>query len=168
MKTIAIIESAERFVTGLFVLVGSACLAGIVLTIGYSVILRYIFNQPLLWYLELCSVFVVWLAFFPLGANYLLNRHFTIDTFVRVMPESWRPAQMAIVDLLSLACAVLLAVSSYDAIDINGNMELNTIPLPLAISSYLPVLVGGVSYFALILLKYAKLSLGAGWGKAGE
>jgi hypothetical protein len=48
MKTIAIIEieSVEKFVARLFVLVGSACRAGIVLTIGYSVVMRYIFNQP--------------------------------------------------------------------------------------------------------------------------
>ncbi len=160
MKLREIIESGEKWVSRLFVLVGALCLTGIVVVVVLNVVMRFVFNQPLMWYLELCAIFVVWLAFLPLGANYYLNKHFIIDTFTRCLPAKFLPIQTGIVDLVSLVCAALLAVSALDAIEINGGMELNMIPLSLTIASYLPVVVGAVSYVILILLKYLKLCLG--------
>jgi TRAP-type C4-dicarboxylate transport system permease small subunit len=160
MSALRLVKSIENFLSRLFILTGAVCLIGIVVVVLLNVALR-IFNISLMWYLELCSVFVVWLAFLPLGINYLLGRHFVIDTFVRILPGRLRLAQDLIVDIVTLICITLLSVSALDAININGGMELNTLPVTLAVAAYLPVVIGASSYFLLIVSKYVKLLLGS-------
>ena len=166
MKTREIIEICEKWAGRLFTLTGTLCLVGIVFVVMLNVVLRFVFNSPLMWYLELCSTFVVWLAFLPLGANYLLNRHFIIDTFVCFLPKRFVPVQRLVADVVCLACTLLLAVSGLDAIEVNGGMELTMLPVSLTYAAYLPVVVGAVSHFVLIVLKYVKLCLGSGHGRA--
>ena len=162
MKTRELIESCEKWAVRVFTLAGVVCLVGIVAVVMLNVFLRFLFNRPLMWYLEQCSIFVVWLAFLPLGANYFLKRHFIIDTFIHYLPGKYRPVQTLVADAACLVCTALLAVSAMDAIEINGAMELNMIPISLTYASYLPVAVGAASYFVLIVLKYVKAVMGTG------
>lgn len=156
------IATFEKWSARVFTLAGTVCLVGIVLVIMLNVVLRFVFNLPLMWYLELCTIFVVWLAFLPIGANYLLNRHFIIDTFVCLLPKKYVPVQRFVADVACLGCTLLLAVSAMDAIEVNGGMELTMIPVSLTYAAYLPVVIGAVSHFVFIVLKYVKLCTGSG------
>ena len=159
MKAIDFIESGEKVFQKIFILIGASCLLGIVGVILLNVVLRYVFNSPLMWYLELCSILVVWLAFAIMGFNGLLGKHFVIDTFINLLPKGLMPLQKLIVDVACLTCIVLLIIATADVIAVNGGMTLNTIPITMTSGFYLPVGIGAATYFLVLILRYVKLAL---------
>ena len=75
-------------------------LAGLCLIIVYSVIMRFIFNNPVTWQYELTLVGLCWAIFIGMPMTFHKQEHLRL-TFVsdKLAPKTWR-IYMDVIDLL--------------------------------------------------------------------
>jgi TRAP-type C4-dicarboxylate transport system permease small subunit len=90
----------EYFITGILAIMG------IVLSI--QVLMRYIFNHPLVWSEELARYMFVWLTF--IGAGYAVrhNLHIKMEYFYRQMPQTIQKNVKVLTNCLSIACYTVI------------------------------------------------------------
>jgi TRAP-type C4-dicarboxylate transport system permease small subunit len=86
------------------------CIAGLTGITILQVILRYVFNSPLMWAEELCRYLMIWGVM--LGATVLMDgsRHMRIDFFIELLHANARKIVLVIIEILVFALAVLLSV----------------------------------------------------------
>lgn len=136
----------------------------VVLVFG-NVVLRYVFDSGITIADEMSRLLFVWVTF--LGAITVMRQkgHLGVDMFVVALPRGGRWLCRIVADLLSLACAVLLAVGAYDQTLLNlGNLlpvsELSTAYV------YAAAMVSGVGLTLLILGDLVEVILGGPGGPA--
>lgn len=81
-------------------------LAAMTLVTFAQVVLRYVFNDTLLWALEATTYMFGWLVLFGISYGVRVHAHIGIDLLVKALPRNPRRA----VGLLALGCAMLYAV----------------------------------------------------------
>ncbi len=133
--------------------VGMISLMSIVLTISVSIIARYIFKKPILWSLELCSVLVVWATYTLFGVDFLEKRHFRIEILTKILPSNILRLLDIFVDVILFIAVIILAISTWGAVELNGTMFLTAMPLSLWIAFYIPFTLGIISHFLYLLSK---------------
>jgi C4-dicarboxylate transporter, DctQ subunit len=80
-------------------------LAAMTLVTFAQVVLRYVFNDTLLWALEATTYMFGWLVLFGISYGVRVHAHIGIDLLVKALPRNPRRA----VGLLALGCAMLYA-----------------------------------------------------------
>lgn len=146
-------EKLLRNLTRILVAIGMASLMGIVITIIVNVIARYIFKRPLLWSLELCSILVVWATYILFGVDYQKNRHFRIEVITKLLPTKALQVLDVIVDVLLFVTVIVLAISTWSAVQLNGRMILIAIPVSLWIAFYIPFTIGVLTHLLYLIVK---------------
>jgi C4-dicarboxylate transporter DctQ subunit len=73
-----------------------------------QVILRYIFNYPLIWSEELSILVFIYLGFIGIGVAYAQGRHLYVDALLVTLPKSIRRVIEGIA--LGFSCVFLLVV----------------------------------------------------------
>jgi C4-dicarboxylate transporter DctQ subunit len=73
-----------------------------------QVILRYIFNYPLIWSEELSILVFIYLGFIGIGVAYAQGRHLYVDALLVTLPKSIRKVIEGIA--LGFSCVFLLVV----------------------------------------------------------
>jgi TRAP-type C4-dicarboxylate transport system permease small subunit len=78
--------------------------------ICFDVLLRYVFNRPLLGAIEVIEYALVYITF--LGASWAVPRgaHIDIDVCVQAMPKSWQRVCRLLSNLISLGVALVLTI----------------------------------------------------------
>lgn len=148
-------KDVEGHLAKILTFIGALCMAGIVTVIILNVILRFVFNAPIMWSIEGCSILVVWMTFIVFGVNHREKLHFRIDAIVQLFKPRIRRYITMVADLLTLVCLGFLLYSSIIAVIANGMMPMMTIELPVMFTFYLPMLIGILSY-----IFYGLISLG--------
>lgn len=74
-----------------------------------QVILRYIFNYPLIWSEELSILVFIYLGFIGIGVAYAQGRHLYVDALLVTLPKSIRKVIEGIA--LGFSCVFLLVVT---------------------------------------------------------
>ena len=146
-------EKLLRILTKILVAIGMTSLMGIVITICVNIVARYIFKRPILWSLELCSILVVWATYILFGVDYQMNRHFRIEIITRLLPKRALKILDIIVDIFLFIAVIVLASSTWSAVQLNGRMILIAIPVTLWVAFYIPFSVGVVSHFLYLVIK---------------
>jgi len=142
-----------RILTRILVAIGMTSLMGIVLTICVNIVARYIFKKPLLWSLELCSILVVWATYILIGVDYKENRHFRIEIITKILPTNALKVLDIIVDILLFIAVIVLAISTWSAVQLNGRMILIAMPVSLWIAFYIPFTIGVLTHFLYLIVK---------------
>jgi C4-dicarboxylate transporter DctQ subunit len=120
-------DSVEEFLIAFF-------LGSMTLLTFANVILRYVFNDNILWALELTVFMFAWMVL--VGASYGVKKHFHIgvDVVINVAPERMRKMYAIIAVTCCLAFSTLLLIGSwnywYPFITERAWYETDDIPMP--------------------------------------
>jgi C4-dicarboxylate transporter DctQ subunit len=68
-----------------------------------QVILRYIFNYPLIWSEELSIIVFIYLGFIGIGVAYAQGRHLYVDALLGMLPKSIR----RVIEGIALGCSTI-------------------------------------------------------------
>lgn len=158
----SVFRKIESIVSGALTLIGSLCFSAIVAIVIANVILRFVFNAPIMWSIEGCSILVVWMTFIVFGVNHKLGLHFRIDALVHLLGEPAKRAVNFAVDILTLACVGILLFSTVEAVIANGGMPMMTIEIPVLYTFYLPMIIGILSYIAYLAISIRNHRTGKG------
>ena len=104
-------------------------LAGLCLIIVYSVIMRFIFNNPVTWQYELTLVGLCWAIFIGMPMTFHKEEHLRL-TFVsnKLSPKVWT-VYMDVIDLLLIAFLVAGIVCSFSIIKSTWSTYYKTIAI---------------------------------------
>jgi TRAP-type C4-dicarboxylate transport system permease small subunit len=94
----------------LFGAIAIAILVAAGILICVDVLLRYVFNRPLVGSIEIIEYALVYITF--LGASWAVPRgaHIDIDVCVQSMPKSWQRVCALLCNLVSLTVALVLTI----------------------------------------------------------
>ena len=99
-----------------------------------NVIARYVFNDNLLWALEITLFLFAWLVL--LGASYCVKKdlHLGIDLVINVLPRHWRRLASCVGVALCLTFSLLLLKGSWDYwypfVTTRAFLETEDVPMP--------------------------------------
>ena len=99
-----------------------------------NVIARYVFNDNLLWALEITLFLFAWLVL--LGASYCVKKdlHLGIDLVINVLPRYWRRLASCVGVALCLTFSLLLLKGSWDYwypfVTTRAFLETEDVPMP--------------------------------------
>ena len=112
-----------------------AIVLGLMTLVTFSnVIARYVFNDNLLWALEVTLFLFAWLVL--LGASYCVKKdlHFSIDLVINVLPRHWRRLASCVGVALCLTFSLLLLKGSWDYwypfVTTRAFLETEDVPMP--------------------------------------
>lgn len=107
----------------------AAILAGLCIIIVYSVIMRFIFNNPVTWQYELTLVGLCWAIFIGMPMTFHKQEHLRL-TFVgdKLSPKVWR-TYMNIIDLLLIAFLITGIVCSISIVQTTWKTMYKTIAI---------------------------------------
>ncbi|MEF2071615.1 TRAP transporter small permease [Consotaella aegiceratis] len=112
------------------VLVALTLIAVVAVTL-VQIVLRYVFDAPLIWSEELVKLLIVWITFVGAGAVCFDGRHLNVDVFFKMLPVRLRVAVRWLNILLSLGFLAILGWTSITLVRIESMQELSSLPLTL-------------------------------------
>ena len=125
----AAIHKLSKFLDTISSIVCATILAGLCLIIVYSVIMRFIFNNPVTWQYELTLVGLCWAIFIGMPMTFHKQEHLRL-TFVtdKLSPKTWR-VYMDVIDLLLIAFLIAGIVCSQSVIQTTWKTFYKTIAI---------------------------------------
>lgn len=92
-------------------LLGTACLAVLILVTFLGAIMRYFFNNPFIWMEEVQIWMIIWAIFCGAGYAFRSGAHVSIEVFVDILPRKIQ----VIIDWFGFICtvAVLIFITFY-------------------------------------------------------
>jgi C4-dicarboxylate transporter, DctQ subunit len=127
------------------------------LTFG-QVIMRYVFNYPLIWSEELSIAAFIYLGFIGIGAGYARGKHLWVDALLVVLPRSIR--KVIDIIILALSSAFLLIVISLTAKVMIATIKIGNataaMQLPMWVI-YLSLPIGCVLFLIQVLRGFRKI-----------
>ena len=90
-------------------LLAAAMFAAMFAAFVVQVVSRYVFDDPVSWTIEVCSIAYVWIVFFGGAIVVTQRQHIAFDMLYKTVGSSWR-RRFAIVNALSIAGVFLAAL----------------------------------------------------------
>jgi len=115
-------------------------LAVILITVILQVVSRYVFNRAFTWTEELCTILLVYLAFFAAPMPTIAQKHMVADFFRGLIPKKLNWALGYIIRFSSIFFFAMLAISCIHYIP-NRSFKTPALQLPRYVF-YIPVLIG--------------------------
>lgn len=125
----AFIHKLSRILDRISGVICAAILAGLCIIIVYSVIMRFIFNNPVQWQYELTLVGLCWAIFIGMPMTFHKQEHLRL-TFVtdKLPPKTWK-VYMDVIDLLLIAFLAAGIVCSVSIISSTWSTYYKTIAI---------------------------------------
>ena len=125
----AFIHKLSHFLDVISSIVCATILAGLCLIIVYSVIMRFIFNNPVTWQYELTLVGLCWAIFIGMPMTFHKQEHLRL-TFVsdKLSPKAWC-VYMDVIDMLLIAFLITGIVCSQSIIQTTWKTFYKTIAI---------------------------------------
>ena len=158
----------RKSVRHLAILAGVTLLFLMFLTV-YAVIMRYVFNAPILWALDVARVGLVVLVFFGLAYCGLTGGHIAVDFLGIFAPP--RIVQISDVVIRSI-CFVLIALMAWQAMQqgldaVEMGEGTNELEIPL-FPFFAVVAFGSVAYCIVLIIQVARAVRGDALDDHGE
>ena len=115
-------------------------LAIILSSVTAGIVSRYIFNNPFMWTEELCTIMMVFLAFFSAPLATISKEHIVADFFKNLIPAKYGRIMGIIIRLFEIAFFTMLAISCIKYIP--GRTFKTTVLRFPRYGYYIPVLIG--------------------------
>ncbi|WP_312059266.1 TRAP transporter small permease [Anaerotignum sp.] len=80
--------------------------------IGIQVIMRYVFQNSLVWSEELSRYMFIWLIYFAVSYTARREKHIRIDAAINLYPKKLRPYIEILSELIVLGFSVFIAVTA--------------------------------------------------------
>lgn len=116
-----------------------------------QIVMRYLFNRPLVFTEEAARFLFVWTVFLGAAEAFRRKAHIGIDVLVKVMPKRLQWATEGLVSVITVGVLIVLFISGVQVVKATSRSSLTTIPLPMS-SLYLALPVAS----ALMLLDVFK------------
>src|SRR5215472_15745655 len=71
-------------------LFSAALFAAMFIAFVLQVVSRYVFDDPISWTLEVCSITYVWIVFFATGTIVTMRQHITFDMLYASLGPAWK------------------------------------------------------------------------------
>ncbi|WP_068112651.1 TRAP transporter small permease [Tropicimonas marinistellae] len=92
-----------------------ALLLGMMVVLTFvNVVLRYVFNESLIWGLEVVLVLFAWLVLFGISHAFRITAHLGVDAVVNIMPPRGQRTMGIIAGVLCIIYAALLMKGAWD------------------------------------------------------
>ncbi len=92
-----------------------AVLLGLMTLVTFTnVVLRYGFNQSLIWGLEVTLILFAWLVLFGISYGFKVTSHLGVDALTNILPAPMRRAAALVAAAICLAYALLLLKGAWD------------------------------------------------------
>jgi TRAP-type C4-dicarboxylate transport system permease small subunit len=125
------------------IVVGAIFVISIVFITVLEVVMRYIFNNSIIWVQEYIIMAFIWTV--TLGASYALmgQSHIAIDTFSKYLPKRIQKLMKVVVSLIILGVLIYLAITLPPTINIQNRTKTSALPIkiPKGIYYTLPLLI---------------------------
>ena len=142
-------------------IIGGATLLCLMLLTVYAVVMRYVFNAPLLWALDYARVGLVIVTFMGLAYCGLTGGHIAVDFIGSFAP----PIVLRISDtIIRLSCAALIALMAwqglqqgFDALEMGEGT--NEVEIPL-FPFFIVVAIGCATYTIVLIIQALRAARG--------
>jgi TRAP-type C4-dicarboxylate transport system permease small subunit len=164
----SLIRFIDKFVTlgdRILVKLGAFAMLVIIVSISLGVVMRKVFNSPLIWPEELSGFLFVWVAFFGAGVASARKKHVYVDIISKKMNQTWHQFLAHLMILIFLAIVVFgggrlqLSTSSHSSGVLGITRNYYYLPL-LIVSIYMFILHMGE--MLRTLLKASGTDIGKG------
>lgn len=71
-------------------IVATLCLTAVILLTGINVLLRYIFNSPIAWTMEIALALFIWFVFIGISSAMKREGHIGVEFFIKKLPKPLR------------------------------------------------------------------------------
>jgi TRAP-type C4-dicarboxylate transport system permease small subunit len=137
-----ILNKIQVILYDFFLNITAFVLAVIMLTVLAGIVSRYVFNAPFSWTEELCTILLVYLAFFSAPLATIAQEHIVADFFKNLLPEKFSRKLAFVIRLFEIFFFVMLAISCIHFIP--GRTFRSTMLKVPRLGYYFPVLVGTI------------------------
>lgn len=133
---------------------GCAALLLIVAIIAVQVVMRYLWNRPIIWAEDVATFLFIWSVFLGAAVGLKDLRHIRIETFLGRLPARAASLVHALLYLIVLLCCVAIAYYALGVMETESRSM--TISLPVNVARHwfysVPLFVGLVSMAATALV----------------
>ncbi|MFV0332518.1 MAG: TRAP transporter small permease [Tropicimonas sp.] len=109
----------------------SAMLVIVVSVTILQIVLRYVFNAPLIWSEEFVRLLIVWITFIGASAVCYDGRHLNVDIFLKAAPPRLRTAMRVFNAVVSLFFLAVLGWHSITLVQIEMMQDMSALPLKI-------------------------------------
>jgi len=149
------IAQGERMILRLLAVLLSLITVGVFV----QVVLRYSVQQSFLWGEELSTFAFVWCIFLGAVVNVRRRTNFAFEFFVEVLPGRWAIAHRLFIDLIVLACCLILVRQGW----VFAELSTKRLSPALGISLLIPTIILPISglLMAVVVLNQMAASVAA-------
>src|SRR5215471_8469727 len=142
-------------------LFSAALFAAMFIAFVLQVVSRYVFDDPISWTLEICSITYVWIVFFATGTIVTMRQHITFDMLYASLGPAWKRgfAIFTTASLLIIFAICLPTVLDYIRFVSHKHTPILIIRLDIIYSCFAIFMIGAVIGAAIRLYRL----LGRDW-----
>lgn len=96
-----------------------------------QIVLRYVFNAPLIWSEEFVRLLIVWITFIGASAVCYDGRHLNVDIFLKAAPPRVRAVLRVFNAVVSLFFLAVLGWHSITLVNIEMMQDMSALPLKI-------------------------------------
>lgn len=107
----------------------SVALMGLVLFI--QIVMRYIFNQPLIWSEELARYLFIWMAFIGIGYGVKYDLHIKMEAFLQIFPPKVQQVVVIITEVVAILFLGLVLIPGVQFAIHTGHVPSSAMGIPM-------------------------------------
>ncbi|WP_461206220.1 TRAP transporter small permease [Clostridium sp. DL1XJH146] len=122
-----------------------ACLGIMGLVLFFQVVMRFVFDSPLMWSEELVRFIQIWIAFLGIGYGIRAESHISMVIVYNKFSEKMQQVISIISNIFILGCFLVFIPHAYNFVEMQHNIASSAMGIKMSIV-YIPVVIGSVVY----------------------
>ncbi|HCG64855.1 MAG: hypothetical protein CVV48_13605 [Spirochaetae bacterium HGW-Spirochaetae-4] len=118
------------------ILIGAFLIIAMVVIMVLEVVMRYVFNNSIIWVQEFVILVFIWITMLGGSAASMTKTHVTITTFSQFISGKWKIGLQLLVSLVILGVLVYLAMNLPASIAIQNKTHTSSMPINIAKGHY--------------------------------
>ena len=107
----------------------SVALMGLVLFI--QIVMRYIFDHPLIWSEEMARYLFIWMAFIGVGYGVKYDLHIKMEAFLNIFPPKVQQISLIITDIVAIVFLGIILIPSIQFVVYTGHVPSSAMGIPM-------------------------------------
>lgn len=131
-----IVKRMLQHIMKMEVLIGAALVICMVAVMVVEVVMRYIFNNSIIWVQEFVILLFIWITMLGASAALMTRSHITINTFGKYLSGRLRNVMQVIVSLVIIGVLVYLLLTLPASISIQNKTRTSSMPVNIGKGYY--------------------------------
>ena len=107
----------------------SVALMGLVLFI--QIVMRYVFNHPLIWSEELARYLFIWMAFIGIGYGIKYDLHIKMEAFLAIFPQTAQQVVVIITEVVTIIFMGIILIPGLQFAIHTGHVPSSAMGIPM-------------------------------------